>query len=193
VPQPADHHPEIDTGEHVLLAMNLAASNGASPRAVFALLLHDVGKGLTPRSKWPSHPAHELAGLPLVEAVCLRLRTPTLYRDLAVNVCRLHLRAHRLCEMRPGSVLRLIEEAGLLRRPELLTDFLAACEADYRGRKGWEQRLYPQADRLRSAVTAARAVTARGLDTTGLEGIQIGARLREARIAAIADNASPAD
>jgi tRNA nucleotidyltransferase (CCA-adding enzyme) len=94
--------------------------------------------------------------------------------------------------MRPGSVMRLIEDAGLLRRPELLPDFLAACAADYRGRRGWEQRPYPQAARLRAAVEAALTVHARDLDTTGLEGAQIGARLREARIAAIADSAGPA-
>jgi tRNA nucleotidyltransferase (CCA-adding enzyme) len=193
VPQPEAHHPEIDTAVHVLMAMNLAASDGASPQAVFALLLHDVGKGLTAESEWPNHPGHESSGVPLVEAICERLRAPGAYRDLAVNVCQLHLRAHRLCEMRPGSVLRLIEDAGLLRRPQLLPDFLAACGADYRGRKGREQRPYPQAARLRAALEAALSVQARDLDTRGLEGVQIGARLREARIAAIADSAGPAD
>jgi len=173
--------------------MNLAASDGASPLAVFALLLHDLGKGLTAKSEWPSHPGHETTGVPLVETVCERLRAPVAYRELAVSVCSLHLRAHRLCEMRPGSVMRLIEDADLLRRPERLPDFLAACSADYRGRRGWEQRPYPQAARLRAAVKAALTVHARDLDTSGLEGAQIGARLREARIAAIADSAGPAD
>jgi tRNA nucleotidyltransferase (CCA-adding enzyme) len=174
------------------MAMNLAASNGASPPVVFALLLHDLGKGLTAESDWPSHPGHESTGVPLVEAVCERLRVPGAFRDLAVSVCGLHLRAHRLCEMRPGSVMRLIEDAGLLRRPELLQDFLAACTADYNGRQGWEQRPYPQAARLRAALEAALSVQARDLDTTGLEGVEIGAKLREARIAAIADSAGPA-
>ena len=192
VPQPAAYHPEIDTAVHVLMAMNLAASNDASPPVVFALLLHDLGKGLTAESEWPSHPGHESTGVPLVEAVCERLRAPGAFRDLAVSVCGLHLRAHRLCEMRPGSVMRLIEDAGLLRRPELLQDFLAACAADYKGRQGWEQRPYPQAARLRAALEAALSVQARDLDTTGLEGVEIGAKLREARIAAIADSAGPA-
>jgi len=192
VPQPAEHHPEVDTGAHVVLAMNLAVASGASPEAVFALLLHDLGKGLTPETEWPRHPGHETAGLPVVEAVCQRLRTPGAWRELALVVCHLHLRAHRLCEMQPAAVMRLIEDAGLLRKPELLEDFLAACEADYRGRQGRQARPYPQADRLRAALDAAIAVQARDLDTVGLEGTQIGAKLREARIAAIAGSASPA-
>jgi tRNA nucleotidyltransferase (CCA-adding enzyme) len=191
VPQPADVHPEVDTGLHVLMAMNLAARAAASPEAVFALLLHDVGKGQTAASEWPRHIGHEAGGLPLIEAICSRLKVPGSFRDLAVSVGSLHLRVHRLCEMRPGSVMRLIEEAGLLRRPEQLTDFLAACEADYRGRAGREDRAYPQADRLRVALEAALSIQARDLDTTGLEGVQIGAKLREARIAAISDRAGP--
>jgi tRNA nucleotidyltransferase (CCA-adding enzyme) len=192
VPQPEAVHPEIDTGVHVLMAMNLAARNGATSEAVFALLLHDLGKGLTPEAEWPKHVGHEIRGVPLVQDVCTRLRAPGSFRDLAVSVCRLHLRAHRLCEMRPTAVMRLIEDAGLLRRPDLLTDFLAACEADYRGRKGLEAKPYPQAARLREALDAARSVQARDLDTDGLDGVQIGAKLREARIAAIACSASPA-
>ena len=192
VPQPAVFHPEIDSGMHVILAMNLAARSGARPQVVFALLLHDVGKGVTPESEWPSHAGHEAAGVPLVESVCERLRVPASFRDLALVTCSLHLRAHRLCEMRPGAMMRLIEEAGLLRRPELLPDFLAVCEADYRGRLGWEERPYPQAERLRVALAAALAIQARDIETEGLEGVQIGARLREARIAAIGDSAGPA-
>jgi tRNA nucleotidyltransferase (CCA-adding enzyme) len=130
--------------------------------------------------------------VPLVEAACERLRTPKAFRELALSVCRLHLRAHRLGEMRPASVMRLIEEAGLLRSPGLLPDFLAACEADYRGRQGREERSYKQAERLRVALAAALAVQARDLDTAELEGVQIGEKLREARIAAIADSAGPA-
>jgi tRNA nucleotidyltransferase (CCA-adding enzyme) len=132
-------------------------------------------------------------GLPLVEAICERLRVPNAYRELALKVCRLHLRTHRLLEMRPGRIMKLIEDADLLRRPDQLDDFLAACEADYRGRLGREQRGYPQAGRLGAALEAVLAVQARDLDTSGLNGLQIGARLREARIAAIADSADPAD
>jgi tRNA nucleotidyltransferase (CCA-adding enzyme) len=191
VPQPEDVHPEVDTGIHVLMAMNLAARAAASPEAVFALMLHDVGKGLTAAAEWPRHIGHEASGLPLIESICSRLKVPGSFRDLAVSVGSLHLRVHRVCEMRPGSVMRLIEDAGLLRRPEQLADFLAACEADYRGRAGREDRAYPQADRLKVALDAALSIQARDLDMSGLEGVQIGVKLREARIAAIGDRAGP--
>jgi tRNA nucleotidyltransferase (CCA-adding enzyme) len=193
IPQPAEYHPEIDTGAHVLMAMNEAAAAGSGPRVVFALLLHDLGKALTSRTEWPSHPGHEERGAPLVAAVCKRLRAPNAYRDLALKVCRLHLRMHRVLEMRPGSVMKLIEDADLLRRADDLDDLLAACRADYRGRLGLGQRPYPQAERLRAAMTAVLAVQGRDIDTEGLDGAQIGARLRAARIAAIAGSAGPAD
>ncbi len=186
VPQAPEFHPEIDTGAHVLLAMDMAARIGASPEAVFALLLHDLGKGLTPAADLPSHPGHEARGMPLVEAVCARLRAPGSFRELALAVCALHLRVHRLREMQAPGVMRLIEDADLLRRPERLQDLLEACEADYRGRLDREDRPYPQAARLRAALQAAQAVQARDLDVKGLSGERIGARLREARIAAIA-------
>lgn len=186
VPQPARYHPEIDTGLHVMMAMDAAARSGASPEAVFALMLHDLGKGLTPESEWPSHRGHEECGVALVEAVCERLRAPTRFRELAVIVCALHLRMHCLLDARPGTVMRLIEEADLLRRPDRLQDLLDAFAADYRGRKGLEGRPYPQGERFRAAFEAARSVQAKHLDTDGLVGPQIGERLREARVAAIA-------
>jgi tRNA nucleotidyltransferase (CCA-adding enzyme) len=193
VPQAPEFHPEIDTGVHVLMAMNLAARVGAAPETVFALLLHDLGKGLTPVADLPSHPGHEERGIPVVEAVCARLRAPGSFRELALAVCALHLRVHRLGEMRPRNVMRLIEDADLLRRPERLQDLLEACEADYRGRTGREERAYPQAARLRAALRAAQTVQARDLDIEALSGEQIGARLREARIAAIARIAATGD
>ena len=192
VPQPERHHPEIDTGLHVLMTMNLAANEGWSANVVFALLLHDLGKGLTPAQKLPSHLGHELSGIPLVEDVCRRLRVPGAVRELALKVCELHLRVHRLAEARPRTVMKVIEDADLLRRPALAEDFLRACEADYRGRKGLEGRPYPQARRLRTALEAALSVHARDIDTQGLDGPAIGEKLRDARIAAIAEREGPA-
>ena len=192
IQQPKKYHPEVDTGEHVLLTMNLAASEEWPREVVFALLLHDLGKGLTPRCELPSHVGHEKSGLPLVETVCARLRVPGEFRDLALKVCELHLRVHRLIEARPESVMKVIEDADLIRRPDRLPDFLHACEADYRGRKGLENRPYPQADRLRSALKIMLAIRARDLETEGLDGVQVGEKLRAARIAAIAGDADPA-
>jgi tRNA nucleotidyltransferase (CCA-adding enzyme) len=192
VPQPVKYHPEIDTGLHVQLSMDVAAAEGWPAQVVFAVLLHDLGKGITPRDQWPSHYGHEAAGLPLVRAVCERLKVPTAWRELAERVCELHLRCHRLLVMKPAKVLSLIEQADLLRRPERLQPFVQACEADYRGRTGWAQRAYPQATRLESALEAALGVTAGGLDLAGLDGPEIGRRLRQARVEAIAGSENPA-
>ncbi len=192
IPQPERYHPEIDTGAHVMMTMNLAASIGASARVVFALLLHDLGKALTPEAVLPSHIGHEKSGVPLVRGVCERLRVPGAYLSLALIVCEQHLRCHRLLEARPSTALKLIEDADLLRRPERTDDFLLACEADYRGRKGLEDRPYPQAGRLRTALEAALAVRASAIATTGLEGKQIGEKIRKARLEAISDALDPA-
>ena len=187
VPQAAEHHPEVDTGEHLLLALDAAAGLGAPADAVFAVLLHDLGKGLTDPQDWPRHLGHEATGAPRVEAVCARLKAPVVATDLAVKVCREHLRCHRALELRPGKLMALLEAIDALRKPDLLEPFLAACEADWRGRKGRADRPYPQAGRLRRALAAVRAIHARDLDTAGLEGAEIGAALRAARVAAIAE------
>lgn len=192
VPQPARYHPEIDTGEHVLMAMKQGAEMGASAEVEFALLLHDLGKGITPDSLLPSHTGHEKSGVPLVDEVCTRLRAPNAYRDLALKVCELHLRCHRLVEARPSTVMKLIEDADLLRRPERVEGFVIACEADYRGRKGMTGRSYPQGDRLRKALQAVLTIRARDLETGGLDGKQVGELLRQARIDAIAGIGDPA-
>lgn len=186
IPQPEQYHPEIDTGLHVQMTMDTAAGLQGGSRVAFSLLLHDLGKGLTPPEEWPSHVGHEKRGVPLVDAVCDRLRAPNAFRRLALKVCELHLRCHRLAEARPETVMRLLEDADLIRRPEELDDFICACKSDYLGRKGLEQRPYPQADRLRAALEATLSVRARDLSTEGLDGAEIGRKLRDARVRAIA-------
>jgi tRNA nucleotidyltransferase (CCA-adding enzyme) len=186
VPQPARYHPEIDTGIHLLMALDTAAelSRGGA-RIVFAVLLHDLGKGLTPPGEWPAHRGHEAAGLPLVDAVCGRFRVPNAFHDLARKVCAKHLKCHRILEMRPLTVLRMLERLDVFRQPDLLPDFVKACEADYRGRKGLENRPYPQGEYLQEAYRVAAAIRARDLDLDGISGPQVGERLRKARVAAI--------
>jgi tRNA nucleotidyltransferase (CCA-adding enzyme) len=192
VPQPERYHPEIDTGLHVLMTMDMAAKLGGPATVVFALLLHDLGKGLTPERLLPSHVGHEKSGVPLVEGACERLRVPGAFRDLAVKVCALHLRCHRLLEARASTVMKLLEDADLLRRPQRVEDFTRACEADYRGRKGLEDRPYPQGERLRLALKAALSVRVKDIGAEGLDGVQIGEKLRKARIEAIDGAADPA-
>lgn len=188
VPQPEKYHPEIDTGVHLLMALDLAADVGKrAANVVFAVLLHDLGKGITPRQQWPSHKGHESGGLPLVDEVCSRLKVPNAMHDLSRKVCLLHLRCHRMLEARPNTALRLLERLDAFRQPEILPDFIAACEADYRGRKGLQDRPYPQGDRLLTVYQAAAQIRARDLDLKGASGPEVGERLRQARVKAIAN------
>ncbi len=186
VPQVAKYHPEVDAGEHVLMTLDMAERLGGGTDAVTAVLLHDLGKGVTPAETLPSHHGHEHTGVPLVEAVCERYRLPNRTRDLAVKVCREHLRCHRLLEARPDTVMKLLESLDAFRRDDL-DDFVLACEADYRGRGGGlDERPYPQGDRLKAALAAAKAMRARDLE--GVEpGPGMGEALRRARVQAIAD------
>jgi tRNA nucleotidyltransferase (CCA-adding enzyme) len=193
VPQPEKYHPEIDTGVHLLMALDQAAtlSKGrakkSSASVVFAVLLHDLGKGITPQQKLPSHVGHEASGVPLVDAVCERFRVPGSVHDLARKVCARHLDCHRVLEARPATVMRLLERLDSFRQAGLLADFIIACEADYRGRKGFEDRPYPQGAYLQRAFEIAAAILARDLDLQSVSGPQVGERLRAARIQAIAE------
>ena len=187
VPQPEQYHPEIDTGIHLLMALDIAADmNKGAANVVFAVLLHDLGKGITPQPEWPSHRGHESEGVPLVDDVCDRLKVPNAMHDLSRKVCLLHLRCHRMLEARPLTALRLLEKLDAFRQPGILPDFVAACEADYRGRKGLQDRPYPQAEYLLKVYVAAASVRARDLDLTGISGREVGERLRQARVDAIA-------
>jgi tRNA nucleotidyltransferase (CCA-adding enzyme) len=185
VPQQPRYHPEIDTGLHVQMALDFAAGRQWPAEVRFAVMLHDLGKGLTDPADWPAHHDHDSRGVPLVKSVCSRLRAPTVFRDLAVAVCALHVRCHAVMDMRPARILALLEKADVLRRPERFDPFIQACEADWRGRKGLSQRSYPQADRLRHALEAVLGVRVAALDTDGLDGEEIGQKLRMARIEAI--------
>lgn len=186
VPQPERWHPEIDTGVHTLLALRCAARLNASTAVRFAVLAHDLGKALTPREHWPSHHGHEEAGVAPIEALAGRLRIPGEHRDLALLTARHHTRVHRALELRPGTLLELLEATDAFRRPERFADLLLACEADARGRTGLEDRPYPQADHLRRVHAVAASTTLSEDDRRGLTGPAIGAKLREKRLAAIA-------
>ncbi len=163
VPQPEKHHPEIDTGLHTLMVLEQAARLSSDTRVRFAALVHDLGKGTTPKDQWPKHIAHEERGVPLVEDLCQRLRVPKSYRELAVAVTRYHLHYHRAAELKPATLLKLFNALDTFRRPERFELFILACEADSRGRTGFENAHFDQPDILRRARDAAAAVTAREL------------------------------
>ena len=185
VPQPPAHHPEIDTGVHTLMVLTQAARLSSDTRVRFAALLHDLGKGRTPQEQWPKHIGHEEQGADMVRAICRRFRVPNDYRDLAVLVAQYHAHCHRAAELRDATLLETLERLDVFRRPERLELFLAACEADARGRTGYEERPYPQARIFRRAFQAADDVDTAALAGSDLSGPAIAAALREQRLDAI--------
>jgi tRNA nucleotidyltransferase (CCA-adding enzyme) len=186
VPQPVKWHPEIDTGVHLLMALRQAARLSPRPEVRFAVLVHDLGKGTTPDALWPRHIGHEQRSVELAQQLCRRLGVPNRFRDLGVAVARYHGLCHRVHELRASTVLKVIEGVDALRRPERFADFLAACEADARGRLGLDAEPYPQAVILRAARDAAARVDVAAMAARGLDGAALGAALREERVRAIA-------
>jgi tRNA nucleotidyltransferase (CCA-adding enzyme) len=187
VPQPPQWHPEIDTGTHTLLALDQAVAISPDTRVRFAALVHDLGKGVTPRSEWPSHRGHEERSVALIEALCARLRLPSDYRELAVLVARYHGHVHRAFELRPKTLLEFMERADAFRRPERFAQVLLACEADARGRTGMENNPYPQRGYVGAARDAAAAIKPSADDIAAYSGAKIAARLHERRVRAIAE------
>ena len=188
VPQPAEHHPEIDTGLHMLMALDQSCRLSDDTQVRFAVLLHDLGKGLTEPELWPKHHQHEQRGVELVRQVCQRLRAPNDYRDLALLVAEFHTQCHRALQLRPGTILKLLERLDAFRRPARFEQFLMACEADARGRLGLERREYPQSAHLRRALDAANSVDMHALTTKGLRGVEMAEAVRQARSQVIAKN-----
>lgn len=186
VPQPQQHHPEIDCGVHLLLALQQVVRLDGGARVSLAVMLHDLGKATTPEDILPSHIGHEQRSVELVKSFCQRLRVPNAWRDLAVLVARFHTTCHRALELRPQTVLKMLEAIGAFKYPDRLEEFLLACEADARGRKGLEQRSYPQAELIRQASTAAAAVDSKPLREEGLYGAALGEAIRRERLSRIA-------
>ncbi len=185
VPQPQEHHPEIDTGVHTMMVLQQAARLSDDTRVRFAALVHDLGKGTTPKDEWPRHIAHEARGVPLVRALCERLKVPRDYRELAELVTRYHLHFHRAAELRDDTFMRTLQALDAFRRPERFELFLLACEADARGRPGYEDRDLPQARIFRQAFEAARAIDASSLVAEGFKGQAIADELANRRTRAI--------
>ncbi|MPW07235.1 multifunctional CCA addition/repair protein [Paraburkholderia sp. CNPSo 3155] len=160
VPQRADYHPEVDTGVHVMMVLDHAAQQGYTLPVRFAALTHDLGKATTPEEQLPRHIGHEGRSVDLLKPLCERLRVPNECRDLAVLVAREHGNIHRVMEMGAAALVRLLERSDAIRKPARFAEALQACESDARGRLGLEMSEYPQAERLRVALVAARGVDA---------------------------------
>ncbi len=189
VPQRADFHPEVDTGVHVMMVIDMAATLGLALPARFAALTHDLGKGVTPPEILPRHTGHEASSVRLLKPLCARLRAPLECRDLALLVAQYHGDIHRAELLRPATMVKLLERCDVLRRPDRFEGLLGACEADYRGRLGFSDKLYPQTELWRSAVAAMCGVDAGSIAASCNESDQsahIPERIHEARVAAVA-------
>jgi tRNA nucleotidyltransferase (CCA-adding enzyme) len=185
VPQPAEHHPEIDTGVHLMMVLDTAARRDEPLDVRFALFTHDLGKGTTPVEEWPRHVGHEERSAKLTEALCERIRAPNHCRELAVLAARFHTHVHRAFDLRAGTMLDLFERSDVFRRGERFELLLRVCECDFLGRLGSEHRPYPQAQRLRLAARAAAGVDAGAIARAARDPAVIRERLRQARVGAI--------
>ena len=191
VPQRAEYHPEVDTGVHLMMVLDMSARLAAPLAVRFACLTHDLGKGTTPADMLPRHIGHEQRSAKLLKSVCERLRVPTDCRELADVVAREHGNIHRSGELGAAALVRLIERCDAIRKPARFDDVLLACECDARGRLGFEEAAYPQRARLGAALLAvqsvATSVIAAGAASKGVTGQKVGEMIHAARVQAVAD------
>lgn len=187
VPQPEKYHPEIDSGVHTLLALTAATKMTEDVGIRFGVLCHDLGKALTPKDQWPRHIGHETRGVAPATALSDRLRVPKAIKELAILVTAQHGRVHHALEMKPATLVNLIESLDGLRRPERMEAVLLACHADARGRLGSENCDYPQADRVRAAAEVIRSVSPQAFVAQGLNGLAIKNALHQARVQRLAE------
>lgn len=182
IPNPEQHHGEIDSGIHTLMVLQQAVKFSPQVSVRFAALCHDLGKGLTPKHKLPSHFGHEKSGLQLVEKVCRKFNVPNHVQRLSLMVCEYHLHCHRAFELRPDTILTLFNKLDVWRRPDDFQLFLLACHADSSGRLGQQQSPYPQATYLLSVYQACKNVNPKQFVEQGLQGADIKAAINEARV-----------
>jgi tRNA nucleotidyltransferase (CCA-adding enzyme) len=187
VPQPEKWHPEIDTGVHTMMVLDQAALLSTDTKVRFAALVHDLGKATTPHSEWPGHKGHEERSVSLIETLCDRLKLPGEYRDLSIIVARYHGNVHRAFELRPNTILGILEKVDAFRRGERFTQALIACEADSRGRLGLERNPYPQRQFLQAARDAAATVKPTAEDLADNAGPLIAERVHQRRLKAITE------
>jgi len=185
VPQPEKHHGEIDTGAHVMMVLQQAALLSDDTKIRFAALTHDLGKATTPESEWPQHIGHEKRSVELVDQLCDRFKVPNDFRALARLTAQYHTHCHRADELKPATMLKVLEASDAFRKPERFEQFLIACTADSRGRKDMQDNPYPQADLFRQAYKAANAVDAKEIVASGLKGEAIKNAIHDKRIDAI--------
>ncbi len=185
VPQPVQWHPEIDTGVHAMMVLDMSARVSGETEVRFAALTHDLGKGTTPADILPSHKGHEERGVTLIHDLCERFRIPIRYRELAVIAARYHGLVHKVAELRPATIVEVLEGTDAFRRPERFERLLRVCEADYRGRETYQERHYHQADRWRAYLVAVQGIDIGAIARATGERGRIPERVREARAKAV--------
>jgi len=185
VPQPEIHHPEIDTGVHTLMVLKQSAELSSNAATRFAALCHDLGKALTPKDKWPSHHGHEAKGKKPVQQLCTRLRIPNEFKELALITAEFHLHVHRAFELKLSTLLNTIERVDGIRKAERFEEFLIACTADSRGRTGFENQPYPQADYYRQALNIIKSIDIQALKDAGLQGQDMAKAIHTCRESAL--------
>lgn len=185
IPQPEAHHPEIDTGLHTLMSLTQAAQLSDCPIVRFAVLTHDLGKGKTPPKDWPQHIGHEERSITLIEALSRRLRVPKDYSKLAKQVARYHTHCHRAFSLKPATLVKTLESLNAYRQHKNLNKFLVACEADARGRTGFEERPYPQAQYFIDAMLASNQIDTQALIDAGYSGKKLGDAIHQQRVRAV--------
>ncbi len=186
VPQTAIYHPEIDTGIHTLMSLHQATQLSIDTEVRFATLVHDLGKGTTPKEELPRHIEHEQRSLPLIENLCSRIAAPKDFKDLALQVAEWHTHCHRALELKPGTLLKLLVGCDAFRRADRFEKFLLCCEADARGRTGFENREYPQANYLRGVLASCLSINTKDVIAQGFIGKAIGDEINRLRIDKIA-------
>lgn len=181
IPNPEKYHPEIDTGVHIMMVLQQACLLSDDPVMRFAALTHDLGKGVTPPEHWPSHRGHEELGVAVIEQLCQRLRVPSDYKQLAILCSRYHTHIHRARHQTGSTLSKVLQSCDAYRRPQRFQQLLLACEADFRGRTGWEDKPYPQREFWQQAYTQANQVDVKQLVAAGYQGPAISEQLQQRR------------
>jgi tRNA nucleotidyltransferase (CCA-adding enzyme) len=181
VPNPRTYHPEVDSGMHTLMVLQAASSLSKDPRIRFAAVVHDLGKGVSPMGQWPSHFGHEQAGVKIIRALCERLRIPVNYNKFAQTVSEFHLLIHRFFELRPQTIVSVLEKIDAFRRPQIFGDLLQVCKADQFG-KGNRFNEYPQEQAWQEALNQAQQISVNTIIANGFKGEAIRNELHEMRV-----------
>jgi tRNA nucleotidyltransferase (CCA-adding enzyme) len=185
IPNPAKWHPEIDSGVHTMMVLEQAAILTDDPVTRFASVCHDLGKGVTPKELWPSHHGHEKLGIKVIAKLCKRLKVPVQYTRLAKMVSEFHLHLHKIEELNPRTVVKVLEKTDAFRKSNRFEKFLIACEADFRGRTGFEKRDYPQSQRMRDSLAACQSISVQGILDEGYTGAQISEQIHRQRVSRV--------